>query len=143
MKTHATNYVNTFIEVAEDTKATRGTAPVSKGDKKTIAEREYELISRHPYRFTSDDVLFQVYADRNAIALADYKAERARFFSKGRPCFRASPLTKAYGFGLHANNKGKIALIGMETKAYQDFLKDDQVQKVKAMRNSRKNKLWR
>jgi hypothetical protein len=83
-------------------------------------------------------VLFQVYADRNDIALSEYETERARFFSKGQPCFRASPLTKTYGFGLHANNEGKIALIGMETKAYQDFLKDDQVQKVKAMRNSRK-----
>lgn len=135
--THTTNYANTLIEVAEDTKVTRGTVPVSKGDNKTIAEREYEMIAQHPYRFTSDDVLFQVYADRNDVPASAYKDERARFFSRGQPCFRASPLTKTHGFGIHANNDGKIALIGMETVAYQDFLTDEQVKKVKAMRNSR------
>lgn len=137
MKMHTTNYFDTFIEVSEDTKATHGTVPVSKGDKKTIAEQEYELIARHPYRFTSDDVLFQVYADRNDIGASEYGPERARFFAKGQACFRASPLTKTYGFGLHANNEGKIALIGMETPNYQEFLEDETVKKVKAMRNSR------
>lgn len=138
MTMHTTNYFDTFIEVSEDTKATHGTVPVSKGDKKTIAELEYELIARHPYRFTSDDVLFQVYADRNDIGASEYEPERARFFAKGQACFRASPLTKTYGFGLHANNEGKIALIGMETPNYQEFLEDETVKKVKAMRNSRK-----
>jgi hypothetical protein len=64
-KIHTTNYVDTFIEVAEDTKADHGTKPPSKFDKKTVAEMQYELIANNPYKFTSDDVLFQVFANRN------------------------------------------------------------------------------
>ena len=40
MKKHTTNYYDTFIEVAADTKAITGTKPPSKGDKKTVAEVE-------------------------------------------------------------------------------------------------------
>lgn len=138
MKTHTTNYFNTFIEVSEDTKANCAIIPVSKGGKKTIAEREYEIIGGHPYKFTSDDVLFQVYADRNDIPPSAYETEKARFFAKGQACFRASPLTKNYGFGLHADKDGKIALVGMETEAYRTFLENTQIKKVKAMRCSKK-----
>jgi hypothetical protein len=47
MKIHTTNYYDTFIEVAEDTKASSGLIPPSK-DKKTVAEMQYELIAHHP-----------------------------------------------------------------------------------------------
>lgn len=136
--THTTNYFNTFIEVAEDTKAIGGKIPASKSDKKTIAEIEYNLIANHPYQFTSDDVLFQVYADRNDLIEPEYKTEREKFFSKGQACLRASPLTKTYGFGIHSDSEGRVALFGMETKEYQNFLEDQNIQKVKAMRNARK-----
>jgi hypothetical protein len=61
MKIHTTNYFDTFIEVAADTKANFGAKPPSKGDKKTVAEMQYELISKHPYQYTSDDIIFQVF----------------------------------------------------------------------------------
>ncbi len=138
IKTHTTNYFNTFIEVAEDTKAVSGKRPVSKGNK-TIAERQYELIADHPYQFTSDEVLFQVYADRNEWMESEYEAERAKFFSRGQACFRTSPLTKNYGFGIHFNERGRIALIGMETEEYHNFLVNKSIKKVKALRSS-KNK---
>lgn len=60
-----------------------------------------------------------------------------KFFSKGQACLRASPLTKTYGFGIHNDKNGKIALFGMETKEYQDFLKNSKIKKVKAMKSSR------
>ncbi len=136
MKTHTTNYFDTFIEVAEDTKATSGTKPPAK-DKKTVAEMQFELIAQNPYKYTSDDVLFQVFADRNDLTKAEYKEGREQFFSKGQPCFRASPLTKTYGFGIHNDQEGKIALYGMETDEYQKMLADKKLQKVKAMKSSR------
>lgn len=136
--THTTNYFDTFIEVAEDTKALCGTQPVSKKDKKAVAEIQYELIVKNPYKYSSDDILFQVYAARNDLTKAEYKVEREQFFSKGQPCFRASPLTKAYGFGIHCDNNGKVALYGVETDQYQHFLTDKKVKKLKAMRTSRK-----
>lgn len=134
MKTHTTNYFDTFIEVAEDTKAVRGTKPPSK-EKKTIAEMQYELIAENPYQFTSDDVFFQVFADKNNLPETEYQSAREQFFSKGQPCFRASPLTKTYGFGVHSNHEGKVALYGMETIEYQQFLADEKVKKVKAMKS--------
>ncbi len=137
MKQHSTNYFDTFIEVAEDTKATLGTIPPSKGDKKTVAEMQHGIISENPYRYTSDDVFFQVFADRNEVPETEQKQAREQFFSKGQPCFRASPLTKTYGFGVHSNSEGKIAIYGMETDEYQRFLNDNNVKKVKAMKSSR------
>ena len=137
MKTHSTNYFDTFIEVAEDTKAETGTKPPTK-DKKTVAEMQYELISKNPYKYTSDDVLFQVYADRNDLTKGEYKQAREQFFSKGQPCFRASPLTKNYGFGVHSDNNGKIALYGMETEEYQKYLANTKIKKVKAMKSNSK-----
>ncbi|MFD1603184.1 DUF6157 family protein [Flavobacterium artemisiae] len=136
MKTHTTNYTDTFIEVAADTKAEMGTKPPSK-DKKTVAEMQYELIAKNPYAYTSDDILFQVFADRNDLTKKEYKEAREQFFSKGQACMRASPLTKTYGFGIHNDKNGKIALFGMESKEYQDFLKDSKIKKVKAMKSSR------
>ena len=136
MKVHTTNYFNTFIEIADDTKANCGTQPPSK-EKKTVAEIQHELISKNPYKYTSDDIFFQVYAERNDLTKAEYKQAREQFFSKGQPCFRASPLTKAYGFGIHCDSNGKVALYGMETEEYQSFLDDTKIKKVKAMKSSK------
>lgn len=137
-KIHTTNYFNTFIEVAEDTKVTCGARPPSKGDKQTIAGMQYELLVNHPYQFTSDDILFQVFADRNDLKKAAYQQARQQFFSKGQPCLRSSPLTKTYGFGVHADSNGKIAIFGMETEQYKQLQKDPKLKKVKAMRTSKK-----
>lgn len=133
---HTTNYFDTFIEVAEDTKADHGTVPPSK-ETKTVAEMQYTMVSKHPYKFTSDDVLFQVFADRNDLTKAEYKAAREQFFSKGQACLRASPLTKTYGFGVHSNSDGKVAIYGVESAEYQKFLKDKKITKVKAMKSKR------
>lgn len=137
MKIHSTNYFNTFIEVAEDTKATMGTKPPSKGDQKTVAEMQYEMISENPYKYTSDDVFFNIFAARNNIPKEELSRAKEQFFSKGQPCFRASPLTKTYGYGIHSNNEGKIALFGMESDDYQRFLSDEKIKKVKAMKSKK------
>lgn len=136
MKIHSTNYFDTFIEVAEDTKADCGIIPLVK-EKKTVAEMQYELIVKNPYKFSSDDIFFQIFADRNDLTKAEYEKTREQFFSKGQPCFRASPLTKMYGFGIHNNNNGKVALFGMETNEYQKFLADKNIKKLKAMKSRR------
>lgn len=134
MKIHSTNYFDTFIEVAEDTKASSGTKPPTK-DKKTVAEMQHELVAKNPYKYTSDDIFFLVFAERKDITQEKHKQAREQFFSKGQPCFRASPLTKTYGFGVHSESNGKVALYGMETEAYQQFLADPKIKKVKAMKS--------
>lgn len=105
---------------------------------KTVAQLQYELVAKHPYKYTSDDVIFLVHAQRNDLTRAEHKAARELFFSKGQPCMRASPLTKRYGFGVHADQNGKIALYGAGTAEYDRLLKDESVKKVKAMRTSKK-----
>lgn len=137
-KLHTTNYFNTFIEVAEDTKTLSGTKPPATAGKETVAGIQYELIAENPYKYTSDDILFQVYARKNDLTEDEYPKSREEFFSRGQPCLRASPLTKTYGFGIHCNADGKVALYGMETNPYQSLLNDPEVRKVKAMRTSKK-----
>jgi hypothetical protein len=137
MKIHSTNYKSTFVEVAEDCPANSGQEPPQKGNKKSVANHQYELLKGNPYRFTSDDVFFSVFATRNEISQSELESEREKFFSKGQPCFRASPLTKRYGWGVHSDENGKVALYGVETEEYQNFIADESIKKVKAMKMGR------
>lgn len=137
MKVHTTNYENTFIEIAEDCPAKMGEVPPVKGDAKTVANLQFDMIIDNPYKYTSDDVLFHVYAVRNDVKKTDFKEAREQFFSKGQPCFRASPLTKRYGWGLHNDANSKIALYACETAEYKKLAKDKTLKVVKAMKTSR------
>ena len=137
MTKHTTNYYNTFIEVAPDYTKSESLVPPIKGDKHTVANIQFDMIRSQPYTFTSDDVIFNTFAVKNDIANSELVSEREKFFSKGQPCMRASPLTKSYGWGVHCNIDGKLALIGMETDAYEQFVKDDTLGHVKAMRSKR------
>lgn len=103
-----------------------------------MANLQYEIILKNPYKYTSDDIIFECYSIKNDITEREKPAERQNFFSKGQPCLRCSPLAKTYGFGIHYNNEGKVAVYPLESEDYQKFLKDDTVTKVKAMRSKRK-----
>ena len=135
---HSTNYFNTFIEIAEDSPTQRGEMPPLKGEKKTVANHQFEMLYEHPYQYTSDDVLFTVFATRKDFPKGEWTEQRDHYFSKGQPCFRASPLTKRYGWGIHSDEEGKIAMYGAETEEYKKFLADDSIKKVKAMRSKRR-----
>lgn len=137
MKTHTTNYYDTFIEIASDSTATRGEVPPLKGDNKTVANIQFEMISKHPYKYTSDDVLFQVFADKNDLTAAEYEEARTQFFSKGQACLRASPLTKRYGWGVHSNHEGKIALYASDSPEYEQLANDGNLKVVKAMKSGK------
>ena len=138
MSTHSTNYYNTFIEVAEDCPAQQGEIPPQRGEKKSVANLQFEMVYDHPYTYTSDEVLFTVFAVRKEFRTLEMEEERKKYFSKGQPCFRASPLTKRYGWGVHSNEEGKIALYGVETSEYQRLVSDNSVAKTRAMRSKRK-----
>lgn len=83
------------------------------------------------------DVLFEVHARRNGIPEADRQEERERFFSKGQPCLRTSSLGKRYGWGIHHNEQGKLALYAIESDEYQSLINDPSLKQVKAMRSRR------
>lgn len=71
---HSTNYTNAFIEVADDCPADGGKIPPEKQEK-TIARMHYELIHDHPYQYTSDEVVFAVYAAKNSIGADEEEGE--------------------------------------------------------------------
>ena len=137
MKIHTTNYQNGFIEIADDCPVGFGQVPPTKGDKKSIANYQFEMVKENPYKYDSDEVLFTVFAIRKEINETEWEAERQQFFSKGQPCFRASPLTQRYGWGVHCDEHGKMAIYGAETPAYQKFLADQSIKKIKAMKSKR------
>ncbi len=59
MKIYSTNYSDTFIEIADDCPATNGEIPHLKGNAKSVANMQFDIVSKNPYKFTSDDVFFR------------------------------------------------------------------------------------
>ena len=137
MKVHTTNYFDTFIEIAEDCPVSKGDIPPVKLESKTVANIQFEKIINNPYKFTSDDILFEVFAEKNDLTKSEYTKAREQFFSKGQPCFRASPLTKRYGWGVHYDTEGKMAIYGADSPEYEKFSKDKTLKVLKAMKTSK------
>ncbi|MCF7804522.1 MAG: DUF6157 family protein [Candidatus Marinimicrobia bacterium] len=135
---HTTNYYNTFIEVAEDCPVEESEIPPLR-KKKSAVRIQYELISEHPYRFTSDDVIFVVHAEKNDIPEEQRPNAREKFFSNGRACLRSSSLGKRYGWGTHHDADGTVAIYPMESAEYAEFANDEGLDHIKAMRSSRKD----
>jgi hypothetical protein len=132
------DYVDTFIAVAEDCDAQRGTLPPVRENSPSVAARTYRLIAEHPYRYTSGDVIFTVYADRQGIPAGQRAAARAQFYARGQACLRGSDLGKRYGWGIHADQEGKLALYGVDTAEYAALTAPDaEVEVRKAFRSRR------
>ena len=131
------NYYDTLIEVAEDCPASTGQVPQARGGKKTKAVVEYELLVKHPYTYTEEDIAFEVHAVLHEIPRASRPQERERFLSKGHPHLRVSPLPKRYGWGIHNNAEGKLALVAVESPEYEQLMEDPRTSKVKAFRSTR------
>lgn len=136
MKRHTTNYKNTLIEIAEDCPVQQSEIPPIKRNK-TLANIQYEMISVNPYIFTSDEVMLECFMLKNKLPESEKATAEKEFFSQGQPCFRSSALAKRYGFGVHSDSEGKIALLPRESEEYENLIKDETVTKVKAMRSKR------
>ena len=130
MKQHTTNYFNTFIEAAEDCPLSAAEAPPSK-EPKTAAQIEYEMLIDSPYQNNSDDVLYESNGKRRGLSRED-------FFSKGQPCFRATALTKKYGWGVHSDPDGKIAIYPIGSDEYKHLSADADIKHIKAMRTNKR-----
>lgn len=135
MAQHTTNYQGTFIEVAEDCPVAHAVEPPV-AETPSIAALHYRLIAEQPYGRTSDDVIFETYALRNGID-ADDAGERERFFAKGQPCLRSSPLGKRYGWGTHHDAEGRVALVPRESAEYAALATDPALSHTRAMRSRR------
>src|SRR6266705_4997937 len=56
------NYFDTLIEVADDCPTKKAQVPLARGGKKTKAVVEYEILVKHPYSHTEEDIAFETYA---------------------------------------------------------------------------------
>jgi hypothetical protein len=122
-------YTDTFIQVATDCPETQGVIPIAKGDRKPVHVLQYELLAGHPYRYTHEDLLFEVHVRHRAVPPDERKTRareiRAELLAKPHPCLRASLLPKKYGWGVHYDGKGRIALYAMESEEYRRFTQDE------------------
>lgn len=125
---HSTNYRNTLITVATDCPVDVGTPPDRSG---TVAAWQFALLSAAPYTMTSDQLLLAVATSRKGEIAAE------TFFAKPQACLRTSPLVKTYGFGLHHDDQGRVALVAKESPRYAELAADPAVTKRPGMRSSR------
>lgn len=133
----STNYTGTHIQVAEDCPVKAAEQPPLNDKAPTVAALQYALISERPYELTSDDVLFEVYATRQAIPPEKRSAAREAFFAKDQACLRSSPLGKRYGWGIHHDADSRVALVPFGSDDYQALAADPAVKQLKAMRSKR------
>lgn len=131
-----TNYYNTLITISEDSPTLTSVTPDL--GKSSVASQQFQWITDHPYELTSDDVIFRRVAEKEGIADHLRESAQQEYFQTGRACLRTSPLAKQYGWGIHSNEEGKIALVAVESEAYAALMADDAIKKVAAMRKSRK-----
>ncbi|MGH6834113.1 MAG: DUF6157 family protein [Methylocella sp.] len=135
------SYQNTFIQVAEDCRALTGVVPSLKTGMPTVARLEYELLSKLPYTFTQNELIVAIYARRNNLSAKELNERgteiRAELFKKPHPCMRASPLPKIYGWGVHHNENGRIAIFAVDSGEYARLSKSTDTTVLKAMRSKR------
>lgn len=138
------NYYETFIAVADDCPAAGGVVPeTAEGKAPSIAAIQYALLADAPYVYSQEDVLFHTYALRAAFSPEELAARgdelRAAFFAKSQACLRASPLGKRFGWGLHFDADGKVALCPRDSDTYRAFVAGEGggPKVVKAMRSKR------
>ncbi len=138
---HTTNRPNTFIRVAEDCPARTGEEPQPRGGNPTVATLQYQMVAKAPYQYTSDDVVFATSAPGRALDAKATKTQRGlareAFFSKGQACMRASPLGKRFGWGVHADAEGRIAIYAVDSKRYEALAGNAKLTQVRAMRSKR------
>ena len=133
-------YFDTFITVAPDFTGTEAKIPAPRGSSKTIAQLQYEMMIDAPFVHTQEDVLFAVWLqrqDRNDLADDEIAALREEYFSTGRACLRASPLTKTHGWGIAFDSSGRAALCAYESPEYEQYRDDEDLENVAAMRSKR------
>ena len=126
MKT--TNYRDTLITASSDTPVAGGTIPEKP---ETVAGVQHALLADKSYAMTSDDLLHAAHVARGG------DKDRESFFAKPQACLRASPLVKQFGWGIHHDGEGRIALVAMESEDYARLLADPAVKKTRGMRRSR------
>jgi hypothetical protein len=97
-----------LIQVAADSVIDRAVVP---GPKNRIARITYEVLIENPYRYTEEELRYEVHVvrrNRTDLKLESYNIKR-------------SPLVQKLGWGIHRNKEGKLALIPVESDRYREL----------------------
>jgi hypothetical protein len=135
---------NCFVRLSSDSPVTRSVVPGLYAGKPTVQLIQYELLTKSPYRFTLEELIFQTHVRKAGLSVAEAKARRQKIwpvlFARPHACMRASALPKKYGWGVHYDAKGRIALHAAESPEYRAFVagRHDGVKVEYAMRSSKK-----
>ena len=129
-----TNYCNTFVSIAPDSLAISGIVPSKPG---SVAALQHALLADAPYKMTSDDLPFAVHAARRGIDAEEMASERRAFFEKSQACLRASPLPKSFGWGIHHDADGRVAIHSVGSTEYVQLSTDGAIKQTSAMRSKR------
>lgn len=130
-----TTIQSTLVAPAPDCPALGAEPPPAKAQP-TRATIEFDLLTEEPYTL---DHMSLSHAVHVAMARAAGKPIQSfeAFHAKGQPCLRASPLTKRYGWGVHYDDAGRIALIDPASAEFAALRLDDTIKKTTAMRSKR------
>ncbi|GIP37120.1 hypothetical protein J31TS4_04000 [Paenibacillus sp. J31TS4] len=137
---------NTFVLVAPDCPVETSEIPKAKPDARpSIPRLQYELLTESPYRYTLDDLIYEVHIRHKEIPSEELERRgggvRDELLSKSHPCMRASMLAKKYGWGVHYNEEGKLALYPVESEEYAQFAQgkagEIELEVVRGMRSKR------
>jgi hypothetical protein len=135
------SYINSFIAISEDSSVEHSIIPQPRGERIPIHLLQYNLLSQHPYLYDHFSLIFEIFLIQKGVSPQINEEERKQLwnelFSKGHPCMRASALVKQYGFGVHYDKNGKMALFPVESDEYKQFLADPAIHKINGMRKSR------
>ncbi|WP_410771760.1 DUF6157 family protein [Fontibacillus sp. BL9] len=119
------SYKNTFILVSPDCPAVKGIVPVSAKENKPVHLIQYELLTEHPYRYDYPELLLETHIRHKQISSEEMNRRgqeiRDELFAKKHACLRASALPKKFGWGVHYDDDGRIAIYGMDSPEYKSF----------------------
>jgi hypothetical protein len=117
--------LDTFVLVAPDCPATTAVVPVARSANPTVAVIQYNLLTARPYSLTLEELIFATHVLRAGLSEVEANSRaaeiRAELFAKPHPCMRASPLPKKYGWGVHHDGVGRMALYGVRSEEYRRF----------------------
>lgn len=134
------SYRNTFISVAEDCRAVRGEVPPQRAGAPSVAGVQHALLSARPGFWTEEDVQLlssPALRGRGDVDAGELARLREEYFAQPRPCLRASPLPKTFGWGLHYDDQGRITLHAVGSPSYARLSSDPALTQLRAMRSRR------
>lgn len=136
---------NTFVRIATDCPVEKGVVPVSTRAVAPAHAIHFEMLTSSPYRYTNEELIFAVHLQRSDLTPEDLDEARRlelwqALFTRSHPCMRASPLPKKFGWGVHSDAEGRLALHCAASAAYRELVRAGERGELKltsAMRSKR------